>query len=342
MRKLVSVLMLVATAGSVPVLAESNGEATPRRSTWFAAAELLYLETEPRTGGQVTITLNDADTAETDLSLLGGDGIDDFSYAPRATVGWRWNHSCGGSAGVQARFFALGNSVAGPATLAPGTTPSTNFSTETETSNVDLYTADFEAVAAYTRWGLTLEGTYGLRWAHFAADAEIEVFGVFTTGNFVQLQLSNGSAFRGDGGVLGLSATYKIPRVPLSVFIGKRKADLDGESDSFGRVVGSVAASPNPPLVGAATVTRNNAKQTDLEIEETRYGVQADLGAPDARVRTFVRLAYERMEWKLEGPPTGGAGFGGTIADLTVNSFSSAGLGGIDMKGWSLAVGFVF
>ena len=180
------------------------------------------------------------------------------------------------------------------------------------------------------------------RSADFTTDASTEIFGVFTTGNFVNLRLSNGSAFEGQGPVVGWSFSYKVPRFPVSFFYGERTGDIEGESDSFGRVVGTVASSPSAPLVGAATVTRNNNPNTDLEFDEMRYGVQADFGAADARVRSFARLAYERMDWTLKGPPTGGAGFGGTIGDLTTNSFSSAGLGGVTSKGWAFALGSTF
>ena len=130
--------------------------------------------------------------------------------------------------------------------------------------------------------------------------------------------------------------------VPVSVFFGRRRSTLEGDSDSFGRVVGTAASSPNPPLLGAATVTRNNVTQTDLEMGENRYGIQADFGAPGTRFRSYARLAYETMKWELSGPPTGGAGFGGTVGNLQVNSFTSAGLGRAELYGWSFTLGMAF
>lgn len=81
---------------------------------------------------------------------------------------------------------------------------------------------------------------------------------------------------------------------------------------------------------------------TDLIMGETRYGVQADLGRAGSRFRSFARLTFERMEWNLDGPPTGRAGFGGTIGNLTTSGFASAGLGGARLEGWSLALGTAF
>lgn len=345
MRHRVSLLLLavsMVSARCVPAFAEPRVEPSALGSNFFLALEPLFLQTASRTGGRVTLSLNDSDTPGTDLSLLGADGIDHEAHSPRATFGWRFNHTSGLSAGGQARFCDLKDATAGPASLAPGTTPLPNFATTSETSSLELYTGDLEGAVAYSRWGVTLEGTYGTRTARFKSDGEIEVFGVFTSGNFVELQFSNGSAFEGDGNIKGFSIAYRIPQVPVSIFVGRRTSKLDGESDSFGRSVGAVASSPNPPLVGAATVTRNNATATELEIGETRYGIQADFGGADARFRSFARLTYERMEWLLDGPPTGGAGFAGTINDLTTSGFSSAGLGNAELEGWSLSVGMAF
>ena len=142
--------------------------------------------------------------------------------------------------------------------------------------------------------------------------------------------------------MLGYTLAYRAKRWPVSGFVGRRTATLDGKSDSFGRAVGAVASSPAAPLVGAATVRRNGTTATDMIMGETRYGVQADLGGSGTRFRSFARLSYERIEWTLDGPPTGGAGFGGTINELPTNGFASGGLGGVKLDGWSLSLGVAF
>lgn len=110
--------------------------------------------------------------------------------------------------------------MAGRARLTPGTTPLPNFATTSATSHLELYTCDLEAAATYSRWGFTLEGTYGTRSARFESDGEIEVFGVFTSGHYVELQFSNGSAFEGDGHVKGYTLSYRVPQAPVNVFVG--------------------------------------------------------------------------------------------------------------------------
>ena len=333
------VLITVAAPGAH---AERRPEPSGERSNWFVSLDPLFVETTPRTGGVVTLRLDDSRTTDMDMQLRGGDGMESEAHAPRITLGWRWNTSSGLSVGAQGRFFDLANATTGPGPVAPGTVVQPNFATVSETGSLQLFTGDFEAVAGYSRWGFTLEGTAGHRAAHLLTEGEIEVFGVFTSGNFVELQFSNGSSFEGDGNVVAYTLAYQVERWPLSVFVGRRTATLDGKSNSFGRAVGAVASSPSAPLIGAATVRRNGASATDLIMGETRYGVQADLGRAGSRFRSFARLTFERMEWNLDGPPTGGAGFGGTIGNLTTSGFASAGLGGARLEGWSLALGTAF
>lgn len=337
-------LLALAVLASTSAAATAEPRVEPSRpgSNFHVLLEPLFLQTDPATGGSIRLSFDDDRTSGTDLSLYGGNGIANEAFAPRMSFGWRWNFPSGLSLGGEARFTDLKEHEGGPARLAPGTTAQQNFATTNETGDLKLYTGDLEAVAAYSRWGFTLEGSLGSRSGHFAADALTEAWGVFTSGNYVQVRLANGSSFRGTGNVQGYRLAYRVPQAPVSVFVGRRFSILEGKSDSYASVAGSVASSTSAPLVGAARVQRNGVSSTELTIGETRFGVQADFGAPEARFRSFARLTYEKADWALDGPPTGGAGFGGTIGNLTTNSFSSAGLGGAALDGWSLAIGTAF
>lgn len=322
--------------------AASVASSAPATGNFFVVVEPSFLQTTPKTGGGVLLTLNDSGTPAVDLTLQGADRISREAWAPRATVGWKWNHPAGVTAGMQGRFLTLESAWFGPARLAPGTVELTNFSTDTEWSEFKAATEDVEATLAFSRWGATVEGSYGGRRMRFLAQGEVKTFGVFTTGNFINLSFSNGSEFRGDGPLRGLSLDYQVPKVPVRVFLGWRKGKMKGYSNSYGRSTGTVASSPSPPLVGAATVSRNGASSTQLEVTERRVGVQAEFGAPAARVRSFARVSFEQMGWYLNGPPTGGAGFGGTIGTLTTNGFARAGLGNAELEGWTFAMGLMF
>ncbi len=154
--------------------------------------EPAYLQTVSRTGGRVTLSLDDTDTPGTDLAMLGATGVDHHAHAPRVLFGWRWNTANGFSVGGQARFMDLEDATAGRASLVPGTTPLPNFATTSETNSLELYTGDLEAALA-----------------------------------------------------------YRVPQVPVSVFVGRRISTLEGESDSFGRVVGIVVSSARPTRASA-------------------------------------------------------------------------------------------
>lgn len=95
--------------------------------------------------------------------------------------------------------------------------------------------------------------------------------------------------------------------------IGK-SPDLYGAS-----IFGAVASSPSAPLVGAATVTRSG-------LSKTIYGFSIGGGA-ELKVSEHLRLRTEYLydKYKSVDIAVGGAGFGGTIGDITTNSFVSPG-----------------
>jgi hypothetical protein len=116
---------------------------------------------------------------------------------------------------------------------------------------------------------------------------------------------------------------------------------LDGKSSSFGRSDGTIASSPSAPLVGAATVSRNGATAT-MTIFELQGGLEFEYQLQNLPATAFLRVAYEYQNWDLEGPPTGGAGFGGTIGELTTNSFASADLGDMFLQGVTISTGLTW
>jgi hypothetical protein len=178
----------------------------------------------------------------------------------------------------------------------------------------------------------------GVRAAHVDATSDFLAFGVFTTGNFINLTLQNGFEFDGVGGTAALLGRRQFGDSPFSLFVGGRFSYLGGFTDSFGRSDGAVASSPGAPLIGAATVRRDGAS-AHATIGELQAGLQADWPLAFVPASAFIRTAFEYQNWTIIGKPTGGAGFGGTIGELTTNSFASAGLGDAELIGVSIAVG---
>jgi opacity protein-like surface antigen len=78
---------------------------------------------------------------------------------------------------------------------------------------------------------------------------------------------------------------------------------------------GVVASNPSSPLVGAATVTR--AQTNDITGHTFGGGVEFK-----AMENLIFRVDYWRDHYTWDAIVTGGAGFGGTIGNVTVNSFN--------------------
>ncbi len=303
-----------------------------QQSHFFAGTEFTFMQIQAATGGRINLSFDDSDTVGTDLSFTDGRGLNDVGYAPRVWLGYQFGEKWG----VAGRFWTLSDSTAGPPALTPGTTDLPNFSTDTMTDRMEASAIDIEAIRRFSPGKWKVDGLVGARYVGYSTEAVLRSFGVFTTGNFVNMSLSNGCSFNGTGVTYGLNGRRQLGDSRWHVFLSGRGSNIDGRSDSFGRAVGSVSVSGNAPLLGAATVTRNNA-ESSLQIGEFQTGLECNVALRCVPANAFFRTAFEYQYWNIKGPPTGGAGFGGTSGDLTTNSFASAGLG--DLKLYGLAIG---
>ncbi len=318
-----------------PSLMDYTVDGTVPDGKWYAGSEITMVSVKAPTGGVITASFSDTTAPGVATASTRNSGFDNFTYAPRfwvgRQIGERWS--------VQARYWQLEGSVNQPPRSNPAIADvGTNFATRYDLNSVELYTFDLEAVRRFTPGVWKVDGILGARHASYNSFASSTTFGVFTTGNFINLLLSNGSSFDGTGLTTGLTGRRSIGNTCASLFVSGRGSYMWGHTDSFGRVAGTVASSPSAPLVGAATVTRNNADAT-ANIVEMQLGVQWDFELRCIPATAFFRSAFECQYWKLNGPPTGGAGFGGTIGELTTNSFSSADLGEARLFGAVLGCG---
>ena len=304
---------------------------------WFSGVEMTFMQYDARTGGRINLSYDDSGTAGVDYSIRDGNNSEGLAYTPRIWFGRQFGEKWG----IVVRYWNLSDFDTHRPELVPGQVNLPNFATKTEFDRARLYTFDVEAVRSFTPGDWKVDGTIGVRQASILADAKIDTFGVFTTGNFVNLSLSNGFRFDGAGVTSALTGRRQIGGTNASLILGARASHMWGHTDSFGRVAGSVASSPSAPLVGAATVTRNNAV-AEMTIAEFQVGIQWDFALESLPMTTFFRTTFEYQNWSVNGPPTGGAGFGGTIGTLTTNSFSRAGLGEAQLYGLGLAAGFTW
>ncbi len=310
-----------------------------RDSIWFAGVEATFMDVRSRTGGRITASFDDNTTAGTEIAFRDGDGIESTTLAPRFWLGRQFGEKWG----VVGRYWRLEDTeqIRPNLNTALVTTPLPTFGTYEERDRVEAYTVDVEGIRTFRPGKWKFDTTLGARHLSMTTESQLHSFGVITSGNFVNLLLANGDQFEGTGVTFSLTGRRQIGRSPIYFFASIRGTNAYGTTDSFGRAAGAVASSPSAPLVGAATVTRNNA-DARMEIIETQIGLDIEHQLRCCRAKAFFRVAGEYQYWELNGRPTGGAGFGGTIGDLTTNSFASAGLGDTRLIGLALSTGLTW
>lgn len=308
------------------------------RSPWFVGTEFTYLSFHADNGGIITASFSDATAPGVATERFVINQYEDSTFTPRLWLGRR----IGERFGVVARYWQLEQFNEDPPT--PTESTGSNFATFRQESYMEMFTFDIEGMmqCRHERW--TFDFTGGFRHADFQMQQSLYSFGVFTSGNFVNLYLANGAHVRADGPTASITVRRQIGESNASVFGTIRGSALTGETDSYGRSSGTIASSPSAPLVGAATVSRNNstAGDTGIEIVEAQLGVQWEYELREVPATFFLRVAGEYQSWYMNGPPTGGAGFGGTIGEITTNSFASAGLGQAELYGVSIATGLTW
>jgi hypothetical protein len=309
-----------------------------RRSPWFVGTEFTYLAFHANNGGTITASFSDTTAPGVSSERFVINEYQDQTFTPRIWAGRR----IGEQFGVVVRYWQLDQFNEDPPT--PVASSGTNFATFRQESYLEMYALDLEGMwqCKLGRWSFDFTG--GVRQAEMQMQQSLYSFGVFTTGNFINLYLANGAHVRATGGTGSITARRRLGESNAHFFGTIRASGLVGESDSYGRSSGTIASSPSAPLVGAATVTRNNsnASHPGLEIVEVQMGVQWEHRLREFPSTFFFRVAAEYQSWYMNGPPTGGAGFGGTIGEITTNSFASAGLGGAELYGVAISTGLTW
>ncbi len=303
-------------------LVEGTGGCGPDRcgaAFWFAGSDVTFLKGDVLNGGNIRLSIDDSDTPGTDLSVVGGRGLpDETGFASRVWIGRQLNENWA----VAGRFWHLSDSVEQEPAPAPGSVTLPNFLNLSETSWARIYTVDVEGIRSFRLGRCKFDGSVGTRYASFDADSDLLAFGVFTSGNFEQLSLDTFSGFDGVGVTYALAGRRPIGNTPLHLFVQCRGSNIYGTADHRARVSGTVASAPSSPLVGAATVRRNDY-ETSASIAEVQVGLECEFPLAYVPASVFIRTAWEYQYWSIHRRPAGGAGFGGTLNDITVNSFAS-------------------
>lgn len=303
---------------------------------WFAGSELSYLKFDATTGGVITLSFDDAGTPDLDARIDPIRGMDDYTFTPRVWAGRqlceKWS--------VVGRYWSLSQYDQRPPEY---THRLPHFAFVREEGMAEVYTVDLEAVRSFrseSPWevDLSLGARYGTLFVHNNIFAGGAVF----TDHFMNVTLENTFRFEGTGGVGGLSARRRIGRSNASLILGARGSVLRGETNSNARSLGSAFAAPASSSQSGASISRNDAQNTQANIIEVQAGLQFDYALKVIPANAFIRTTLEYQNWNIEGPPTGGSGFISTVGDLSVNGFTTVGIGDIEMVGVGFAAGISY
>jgi hypothetical protein len=303
---------------------------------FFAGAEATFLAVDARPGSRASLVLDDTNTAGTDLTLSGADGLSDFACAPRVWFGGRmiddWY--------LVGRYWQLDNSGANRPTAPTGAVNLANSLKLTGPSSVEAFTADLEVEHTFDFGRWLIEGMVGARHASFDASSQLTTSGTFTGGSTAQIDLTDRSSFEGTGVTSGLIVRRQISNSNFNVFFGARGSKLDGTSDSFGRAAVSVAAPPGS-MTSSVSIDRSDSNAS-MTIAELQAGVEYDIQLSCIPACAFFRVAYEYQNWNIDGRPATGPSISGTANNVDVTASASPGIGDLQLNGVSLATGLAW
>ncbi|MFZ2101736.1 MAG: hypothetical protein WAU86_14340 [Oricola sp.] len=140
---------------------------------------------------------------------------------------------------------------------------------------------------------------------------------IVTPGYFSCIGMQSFGSFETLGHVRAIAGAEVTPS--LMGFVSGGIA-IGRSGDRIGVTTGGIVAhSPSSPLIGVATVSRGG-------MEEIMYGYTIGGGAQFKASRNLMlRAEYIYDDYGTRDIAVGGAGFGGTLDDVTTNSFASIG-----------------
>jgi hypothetical protein len=302
----------------------------------FTGAEFTFLSVDAHSGGHASLTLDDTNTAGTDLRLAGADALNDSGYAPRVWLGCRITE-CWSLVG---RYWHLDDSGEDRPEAPAGAINLANLLRLSGTSHVEAYDADLEVDRAFD-WGCwKVDGIVGARHASLDVNSHLSTGGTFTTSNFAELDLSDGSGFEGTGVTYAILVRRQIGNSHANLFFGARGSNLDGRSDSFGRA--SVAIGATGASFSDSISSSRNDGNASLTIAELQMGVEYDIPLACVPADAFFRVAYEFQDWNIDGRAAPGLNTSGSAGPVTLTAVASPGIGDMQLNGLTFATGLTW
>jgi hypothetical protein len=200
---------------------------------FFAAAEFMFLGIDANSGGRGNVYFQ---SVAGDQSLLGAEGYEDFTYAPRLTLGRQLSENWG----IAGRFFYLSDdeyraqgqlAVNG---LGQPVAPSAGLTSE---DDARLYTIDVVAIRSIQGEVWKVDALAGVQHAQIDINSDLQGIGTPVAGALQVGTSSTGSNFDGTGLTTGLIGRRQLGNSAAHLFASARGSLLWGESDTRASVL---------------------------------------------------------------------------------------------------------
>jgi hypothetical protein len=302
----------------------------------FSGADFTVLSVNAHSGGRASLTLDDSNTAGTDLRLAGADALNDSGYAPRVWLGCHITN-CWSLVG---RYWHLDDSGEDRPAAPPGAINLANLLRLSGDSRVEAYAADLEVDREFG-WGCwKVDSIVGARHALLDVNSHLSTSGVFTSSNSAQLDLSDGSGFEGTGITYAILVRRQIGNSHANFFCGARGSNMDGRSDSSGRA--AVAISAGGASFSDSISSSRHDGNASLTIGELQAGLEYDIPLTCVPADAFFRVAYEFQDWNIDGRSAAGLNTSGSAGPVTLSASASPGIGDMQLNGVTFATGLTW
>lgn len=298
---------------------------------WFAAAEFMFVGVDTDFGrGNVYYQALPGDVSRVT------DGYNDFTYAPRLTLGRQLTENWG----VQTRFFYLNDEEsATDGVLDLANAPSFAFGRDTQAR---MYSIDVEAVRRLGGDLWKVDATAGVR--HASLDLNSDLSGVgFPAINTLQIGESNvGSSFEGTGLTGALIGRRQIGSSNASLFTSARGSVLFGDSETN---AAAYALATNGAITEVVSDLDANSEATTMLVTELSIGIQWDFALRYMPANAFFRTAFEYQNWNVDGDlgSNAAAVAGGPLPIFSQTTVgASSGPAEVDLYGLVIGAGFTW
>jgi hypothetical protein len=308
-------------------------------SNLYMQVEGTFLAPLADESGTGLFSITDLDGVNTVVAGTRDQYTDEFTAAPRITLGYRGKSDWG----LQFRYWELDAESDSSANFPAAPANPANVDTVGSSNFFNAYTLDLELTRDMRFRETSILGTFGVRHAKLDQGSQTDAYGVVANGNVVDafnLTSLSGSTSEGTGLTGSLSMLRQLQRAPaLSLFVSGRSSILFGDAGSFAQssAIFTGTAGQGTDVQGAI-----GGIDEALFIGEIQAGLQWSKNISSFNARSFARATFEYQYWGADGDTTLAVSTQGTAAQSNGTAIATASGFDNQLIGFGLSTGFVW